>query len=89
MDVKGLLAKLQRSGILSTLTSKKEDNTQRDANRSPTPPIPSEHRGEVTERLPKPPTDLKKFSMRALKMYALSVRSLDLIFVLEISHSFL
>uniref|UniRef100_A0A915B7G7 CID domain-containing protein n=4 Tax=Parascaris TaxID=6254 RepID=A0A915B7G7_PARUN len=68
MDVKGLLAKLQKSGILSTLTSKKEDKTQRDANRSPTPPIPSEHRGEVTERLPKPPTDLKKFSMRALKI---------------------
>ncbi|VDK17429.1 unnamed protein product [Anisakis simplex] len=77
MDVKGLLAKLQESGILSALNAKKDDKaasnstkntSQRDYNKSPTPPIPSEHRGEVTERLPKPPTDLKKFSMRALKI---------------------
>uniref|UniRef100_A0A183UVF6 CID domain-containing protein n=1 Tax=Toxocara canis TaxID=6265 RepID=A0A183UVF6_TOXCA len=69
MDVKGLLAKLQKSGILSTLSGKKDESSaQRETNHSPTPPIPSEHRGEVTERLAKPPTDLKKFSMRALKI---------------------
>lgn len=70
VDVKGLLAKLQRTGILSALNSNnRRDETGGDSpNRSITPPIPSEHRGEVTERLPKPPTDLKSFSMRALRM---------------------
>lgn len=70
VDVKGLLAKLQRTGILSALNSNaRRDETGGDSpNRPVTPPIPSEHRGEVTERLPKPPTDLKSFSMRALRM---------------------
>lgn len=71
VDVKGLLAKLQRTGILSALNvnSRRDETGGGDSpNRSVTPPIPSEHRGEVTERLPRPPTDLKSFSMRALRM---------------------
>ena len=74
VDVKGLLAKLQKSGILSSLkagavTSARKEETGGDSpNRAATPPIPSEHRGEVTDRLPKPPSDFKNFSMRALKM---------------------
>uniref|UniRef100_A0AAF5PPU5 CID domain-containing protein n=1 Tax=Wuchereria bancrofti TaxID=6293 RepID=A0AAF5PPU5_WUCBA len=75
VDVKGLLAKLQRTGILSALNvNNRRDETGGDSpNRSVTPPIPSEHRGEVTERLPKPPTDLKSFSMRALRIRYTSV----------------
>uniref|UniRef100_A0A915PXY4 CID domain-containing protein n=1 Tax=Setaria digitata TaxID=48799 RepID=A0A915PXY4_9BILA len=79
VDVKGLLAKLQRTGILSALNANnRRDDTGGDSpNRSVTPPIPSEHRGEVTERLPRPPTDLKSFSMRALRIrYASVVESL-------------
>lgn len=70
MDVKGLLAKLQKSGIFSVLAARKnwQDEGGDSPNRPATPPIPSEHRGEVTERLSKPPTDLKEFSMRALRM---------------------
>ncbi|MFH4978327.1 hypothetical protein AB6A40_005036 [Gnathostoma spinigerum] len=74
MDVKGLLAKLQKSGFLTVNVNNKKNEGPSvrggsdSPNRSPTPPIPSEHRGEVTERLPKPPTDLMKFSMRALKI---------------------
>lgn len=68
LDVKGLLAKLQKSGILSAISNNRKETTDNDlSHRSITPPIPSEHRG-VTERLPKPPSDLKDFSMRALKM---------------------
>ncbi|EFO22115.1 hypothetical protein LOAG_06367 [Loa loa] len=75
VDVKGLLAKLQRTGILSALNANnRRDGAGEDSpNRSVTPPIPSEHRGEVTERLPKPPTDLKSFSMRALRIRYTSV----------------
>ncbi|VDP13207.1 unnamed protein product [Onchocerca flexuosa] len=79
VDVKSLLAKLQRTGILSALNANnRRDETGGDSpNRSITPPIPSEHRGEVTERLPKPPTDLKSFSMRALRIrYSSVVESL-------------
>lgn len=74
LDVKGLLAKLQKSGFLSFNNASNASNAQKEESgknsppRAVTPPIPSEHRGEVTERLPKPPTDLKNFSMRALKI---------------------
>ncbi|VDM97555.1 unnamed protein product [Thelazia callipaeda] len=75
VDVKGLLAKLQRTGILSALNAhnRRNEPNEDSPNRPATPPIPSEHRGEVTERLPKPPTDLKSFSMRALRIRYTSV----------------
>lgn len=74
VDVKELLANLQKRGILSSLkgtttsSSRKEESGGDSPSRSATPPIPSEHRGEVTDRMPKPPSDFKNFSMRALKM---------------------
>uniref|UniRef100_A0A0N5AWT2 CID domain-containing protein n=1 Tax=Syphacia muris TaxID=451379 RepID=A0A0N5AWT2_9BILA len=74
VDVKELLANLQKRGILSTFnkatkpSSKKDESRADSPNRSATPPIPSEHRGEVTDRMAKPPSDFKNFSMRALKI---------------------
>uniref|UniRef100_A0A183EZE8 SAP domain-containing protein n=1 Tax=Gongylonema pulchrum TaxID=637853 RepID=A0A183EZE8_9BILA len=72
VDVKVLLAKLQRTGFLSSLKASNKGSeagaTDDSTTRPVTPPIPSVHRYEVTEKLPTPPTDLKSFSMRALKM---------------------
>lgn len=74
VDVKELLANLQKRGILSfskataSTSSRKEESGSDSPNRVATPPIPSEHRGEVTDRMPKPPSDFKNFSMRALKI---------------------
>lgn len=78
--VQGLLARLKQHGVLQNQkpapTTNHSNNTRRGGpfGRGPrrvdmSPPIPSDDRGEVTDRRPYAPDALKDFKLRSLKMY--------------------
>ena len=69
LDVKELLSKLQKSGILKQLAKTEEPSTSKtlaasSPARGASPPVPSNHRLDIIERRPNPSTAMKEFNMR-------------------------